>query len=264
MNFFTFLVAIFFSLQVHAAGPVCGPLVNPTTSSEDCPSSGLDAWTPPLEAQWTRDVDGQRSGIMNVYVHGDLDQLREALKSAGWIQSVDNNRKDDVQYLHAVFTYEHAILTEKDKKLSATYRKRLQSELNKAFTSVQSMPVSNEYYCGDLQTIAFEKNNNPLGGRHHLRIWVLGQKDNAGVPVLAVAASHDIGIVFDRSRPKQGFLNHKVESDADLERDLVVIDLKKSGAVAAEKQWAIKFSCPAPRDGLTSADQRAVDLTLKN
>ena len=95
---------------------------------------------------------------------------------------------------------------------------------------VASMPVSKQSLEGKVFRAAYEFANNPVGGRHHIRVFDTGRADDKGRPVWATAATQDIGIMFDPKRPEQGFMNHRVARNTDGERDFLGNALKSGGA----------------------------------
>jgi len=75
--------------------------------------------------------------------------------------------------------------------------------------------------------LVFEKQNNTLTKRHHVRIW-LRSEDTLGEPVWLGAATHDIGLNFDRH---DHVITHRIEGHIDRERDKIVNDLALTGRV---------------------------------
>jgi len=75
--------------------------------------------------------------------------------------------------------------------------------------------------------MVFEKQNNTLTKRHHVRIW-LRSDDRLGEPVWLGAATHDVGLNFDR---RDRVITHRIEPRIDRERDKIVNDLELTGRV---------------------------------
>lgn len=95
-------------------------------------------------------------------------------------------------------------------------------------------PVSNLYYTGRHQDLAFEK---PAGGsadqRHHLRLWEVLKDGNEGRPVWLGAVTFDRSVGFSRYT---GEVTHHIGPDIDLDRALIEADLQKAGMIAARYQ----------------------------
>jgi hypothetical protein len=89
-------------------------------------------------------------------------------------------------------------------------------------------PVSVLLLEGKPPDIVFEKANNTLARRHHLRLW-RRPGSFRGLPVWAAAATHDIGIGF--SDAERTFF-HRIDSRIDLEREKVADDLRFTGRMA--------------------------------
>ena len=75
--------------------------------------------------------------------------------------------------------------------------------------------------------LVFQKQNNTLARRHHLRIWRRPELFR-GRPVWVCAATHDTGISFNEQN--RTFI-HRIESEIDRERTKVVNDLLFTGLV---------------------------------
>jgi hypothetical protein len=90
-------------------------------------------------------------------------------------------------------------------------------------------PVSNLYVFGRRQDLAFEK---PFGKnasrRHHVRFWRSVELGRAGVPLWIGA------VTFDRSvglSHRTGQVTHHIAADIDTERDGLIADLHRAGAL---------------------------------
>lgn len=88
-------------------------------------------------------------------------------------------------------------------------------------------PMSDLFYFGRRQDLAYQKNSTDIKKRDHLRLWMSNQLALDGRPVWFCAASRDIGIGVSKYSPT--LITHKVEADRDLERDMVVQDLQNTG-----------------------------------
>ena len=75
--------------------------------------------------------------------------------------------------------------------------------------------------------LVFEKQNNTLARRHHVRIWAR-PGEFRGRPIFLAAATQDVGIFFSA---QERTFTHRIDSRIDLERDKIVDDLAFAGAV---------------------------------
>jgi len=267
-----------FGAQLDPA-PFCGPVRNPKVPPPDCRYfSGDKRFSLPTEAEWSRNVDGQRSGLINLYLHGSLESLMQDFIKAGWTESSEYDRKDNRAYLHAAAQFLAArealhIYGDspelqkklKDKLQDSVFRNRIEARARQVEEVIASMPVSDEYVCGKLQVAAFEKDNEVIGGRHHFRIFDLGQVDVQGQPVWGISATQDIGLYFDFDHKllKRGFLNHKIQFNADGERNKLLSDLESIQAVVDVVPFPVAFSCSAPGDHAYSKDGENLEIFLQ-
>jgi hypothetical protein len=83
-------------------------------------------------------------------------------------------------------------------------------------------PVSTEYFEGRQQDFAFQLQGPTVRVRHHLRIWRL----DSAAGVWVGAAIKDTGVLL---RPWTGTATHRVDPDADAERDFTVAALAAAG-----------------------------------
>lgn len=88
-------------------------------------------------------------------------------------------------------------------------------------------PVSLLTLEGQRPSLVFEKQNNTLARRHHVRIWARPGAFR-GRPIFLAAATHDVGIFFS---PQEKTFTHRIDSRIDLERDKIVDDLDFASAV---------------------------------
>ncbi len=91
----------------------------------------------------------------------------------------------------------------------------------------QAAAVSRLDLDGRPPDLVFEKQNDTLARRHHVRVWRWGQ-DAAGQPVWVGAASHDVAIVFDK---RDRAFTHRIEPQIDAERTRIVNELRLTGRV---------------------------------
>jgi len=98
-------------------------------------------------------------------------------------------------------------------------------------------PMSNLYLFGRKEDLAFEK---PIGHspreRHHVRLWRSAQMDD-GRPVWMGGATHDIGVELSHTTAE---VTHRIASDVDAERDLLLADLTKANQVLGTR-WIAGF-----------------------
>jgi hypothetical protein len=88
--------------------------------------------------------------------------------------------------------------------------------------SAVGAPVSTQYFEGRRQDLAFELAGPNARFRHHLRIWLL---DDTTLTWVA-AADQDVGLVVN---PFRHTATHRVASDVDVEREVVVRELEATG-----------------------------------
>lgn len=230
-------------------------------------------FTLPTQGVWSTDTQtGNRSDPVTLYVHGNLSDLEATLAQAGWT-------KADPQGWSASFHYIGAAL--KQEALSAIHwagehLSGLEVGLAGVFgvhlptpeptppphvDGVDRMPVSAQTVGGKPFVSAWEANNNPLGGRDHVRIWDTGQRDAQGLPVFAVSPVRDSGIRFAPDHPESGFLFHTVESNVGLERDKLLALLRANGTVRDLHEVSLAFGGPS-YIGEKVDDSKVYELTL--
>jgi len=139
------------------------------------------------------------SDITNLMLVGSEVQVKQIFESAGWFTA---------QKLSAVAKFETVKALAEDR-------------------GYNEAPVSVLLLDGKPPDLVFEKLNNTFARRHHLRIWARPATFQ-GMPVWAVAATHDIGISF--SEENRTFI-HRIDSSIDTERAKVVNDLLFTGRV---------------------------------
>ena len=95
-------------------------------------------------------------------------------------------------------------------------------------------PVSNLFYAGRKEDLAFEK---PVGKsadqRSHIRLWKVLDQGEEKRSVWLGAATFDKSVGFSRYT---GAITHHISPDIDAERELVETDLQKAGLVEARYQ----------------------------
>jgi hypothetical protein len=216
-------------------------------------------WTlPTTKGEWVQNASGRKSDPVNLYVHGSLDQLRRTFEAAGWKVPAAKTTPNMLRYgagavldetVRGVESLWHKVTGRKDKLWHPTAN------------IVATMPIAHLYYRGKPDVLSLERDNDPLGGRHHFRVFDTGQRDAQGKQVWAIAASLDVDTVLALDRPEQGFINHLIDKNADKERDEVLRTLHQQGAVATQRTVSLAFGKPAPT-GLHSEDSRVFDVAL--
>lgn len=92
----------------------------------------------------------------------------------------------------------------------------------------QAAAVSRLDLQGRPPDLVFEKQNDTLAQRHHVRIW--REEVAPGRAVWVGAATHDVGITFVR---RLHAFTHRIDPRIDAEREKIVNDLRLTGEVAA-------------------------------
>jgi hypothetical protein len=136
--------------------------------------------------------------VINVAFSGSEDLVRRSFLSAGWKNAEPLNRRS--------FGKAYKAFTER--------------------SGYEEAPVSQLLYQGRPPDLVFQKSLNSIAKRHHIRLWRI---DVGGVEGWVGAASHDIGVIFDR---KTFMLSHRIDSDLDAERQKILGDLAFADAVA--------------------------------
>lgn len=230
-------------------------------------------FVPPTAGEWTADqATGQRSDPVTIYVHGSLDQVETSLGATGWTQADPKSLSANLRYVGAAAKQEISKALAKvaqgidglEVGIGGAFGVHLHPWLEtqpRYVPGVDRMPVSNQTYRGQVEVAAFEKNNDPLGGRDHLRIFATGEKDAQGRDVYAIAASRDSGIVFAPNHPECAFLFHAVTPDVDGERDNVLQSLQQANPGAQTQSFTLPFG-KASKIGEYVGDGKAVDVVL--
>jgi hypothetical protein len=148
------------------------------------------------------DPAGNPGDRVNFVIVGSEDQMKQALKAAGWV-AVDKNVKQTI--------LEGAL---------ATFSK--QAYLTLPMSPLQLFGRSQDYgyaHAVPLQVAA---------QRHHFRIWKSPASVDGSI-VWIGAGTHDTG--FDRDQRNNG-ITHKIDPDTDKEREYIGETLLQSGLVA--------------------------------
>jgi hypothetical protein len=221
------------------------------------------SWRLPAQGQWTLDAHGQKCDPVNVYAFGAFDSLERALLGAGWTRAAANNLANNARYVGDAVEWagvkaEDAVARLLDRAPGA-HVPELQVAKDDAKV-VASMPVSQQQLAGKPFTAAYEFANNPVGGRHHIRVFETGEQDAQGRVVWAIAATQDVGIMFDPKRPEQGFMNHRVAADTDVERAFLANALKSAGA-RVEDQGPLEYG-PKNQYGYGPGDSKVAEAAF--
>jgi LssY C-terminus len=139
--------------------------------------------------------------LTNVLLLGTRDDVKEAFLAAGWTEA----RPLGVKSVARAF-------------LALAHRH-----------GYKPAPVSRQRLQGAPPDLVFEKQNNTLAKRHHVRIWSREERFG-GEAVWLGAASHDVAIFFDRKRRT---FTHRIDPRIDDERDKIMSDLAFTGRVRA-------------------------------
>lgn len=100
--------------------------------------------------------------------------------------------------------------------------------------SYKDAPVSNLFYLGRREDLAFEK---PAGTsakrRHHVRFWEVLDEGQEKRPVWLGAVTFDKGVGVSHFT---GAITHHIDADVDAERDLLAADIERAGMATAKYQ----------------------------
>jgi LssY C-terminus len=94
--------------------------------------------------------------------------------------------------------------------------------------------VSNLYYLGRREDLAFEKpDGSSADRRHHVRFWKALDTGEENRPVWLGAVTFDRSVGVSRYT---GAITHHIDADLDAERKLLAADLDAAGMVEAKYQ----------------------------
>jgi LssY C-terminus len=186
------------TLALAAPASVLAPTVlEPTPSAEEQAEIEALVARQPLRAVAAK--NGQPSDLTNVLFAGSAERVARAFVAAGWTAALPGGVKADSKAFLA--------LAERH--------------------GYKPAPVSLLTLEGQRPALVFEKQNNTLARRHHVRIWAR-PGEFRGRPIFLAAATQDVGIFFSA---QERTFTHRIESRIDLERDKIVDDLAFAGAV---------------------------------
>jgi hypothetical protein len=154
----------------------------------------------------TRTAQGIPGDPINVGLIGDNKDVLCAMQAAGWFPADPVTLRSSIEIVGSVL-------------LDRPYH---------------AAPVSNLYYLGRAEDLAFEK---PVGGsadhRHHVRFWKVLDKGAEGRPVWLGDATFDRSVGISKYT---GAVTHHIAADIDSERTVLASDLEAAGMVDAKYQ----------------------------
>ena len=154
----------------------------------------------------TRTGQGIPGDPINVGLVGDTKDVICVMHAAGWYPADPITLKSSIEIVGSVL-------------LDRPYK---------------DAPVSNLYYLGRREDLAFEK---PIGAsadrRNHVRYWKVLDQGEEGRPVWLGAATEDRGVGVSHYT---GAVTHHISPDLDAERALLATGLEDAGMVDAKYQ----------------------------
>ena len=143
---------------------------------------------------------------LNVGLVGDRADIVRAMHAAGWYPADAITLRTSVEIIGSVL-------------LDRPYR---------------DAPVSDLYYDGRKEDLAFEKPEGASADRrHHVRFWSVLENGVEGRPVWLGSATFDRGVGLSGYT---GQVTHHIAPDVDADRDLLISDLTNAHMVAAVYQ----------------------------
>jgi hypothetical protein len=157
----------------------------------------------PMVTRTAQDIPGDP---MNVGLVGNLSDVVCAMHAAGWYPADPITLRSSIEIVGSVL-------------LDRPYK---------------DAPVSNLYYLGRREDLAFEK---PIGQnadrRNHVRYWKVLDQGEEKRPVWLGAATEDRGVGVSRYTAA---VTHHISADLDAERALLTADLENAEMVDAKYQ----------------------------
>ncbi|HZR86767.1 MAG TPA: LssY C-terminal domain-containing protein [Bradyrhizobium sp.] len=154
----------------------------------------------------TRTAQGIPGDPINVGLIGNQREVLCAMNAAGWFPADPVTLRSSIEIAGSVL-------------LDREYR---------------DAPVSNLFYLGRREDLAFEK---PAGKsadrRHHVRFWKVLDKGQEDRPVWLGSDTFDKGVGISHFT---GAITHHIDADLDTERDMLAGDLETAGMVTAKYQ----------------------------
>jgi hypothetical protein len=154
----------------------------------------------------TRTAQGIPGDPINVGLIGDKADVLCAMNAAGWFPADPVTLRSSIEIVGSVLLDYH-------------YR---------------DAPVSNLYYLGKREDLAFEKpEGRSADHRHHVRFWKVLEQGEEKRPVWLGDATFDRSVGVSRYT---GAVTHHIDADIDLERKLLATDLEAARMVDAKYQ----------------------------
>ena len=154
-------------------------------------------------AMLTQTSQGIHGDPMNVGLVASRDDVLCAMHAAGWYPADPITFRSSLKIIGSVV-------------LDRPYREA---------------PVSNLFYQGKREDLAFEKpEGRSADRRHHVRFWEVLTQGEEGRPVWLGAATFDHGVGMSHYTAQ---VTHHISPDIDAERDRLTADLKKANVVEA-------------------------------
>ena len=154
----------------------------------------------------TRTAQGIPGDPINVGLIGDTKEVLCAMNFAGWFPADPVTFRSSIEIAGSVL-------------------------LDRAYPYA---PVSNLFYLGRREDLAFE---NPSGKsadrRHHVRFWKALDHGQENRPVWLGAVTFDRGVGVSHFT---GAITHHIDADIDAEREKLATDLENAGMVTAKYQ----------------------------
>lgn len=147
--------------------------------------------------RYTETLVGTPQEPLNFILVGREQCMLSAFKDAGWVKSESISFSSTLKLMKAAL-------------------------LNEAFPSA---PIIPSFYNGFPHDFGLQKvtGAGTVRSRHHARLWKLNYESDSG-PIFAGTASLDTGIKWG--------IAHSIDPAIDIERDLLVSDLEKTGMIA--------------------------------
>jgi hypothetical protein len=154
----------------------------------------------------TRTAQGIPGDAINVGLIGDDKDVLCAMAAAGWFPADRVTLKSSIEIVGSVL-------------LDRPYR---------------DAPVSNLYYLGRHEDLAFEKpDGRSADQRHHVRFWKVLEQGDENRPVWLGAATFDRSVGVSHYT---GAITHHIGPDIDAERTLLTADIEAAFMVDAKYQ----------------------------
>ena len=154
----------------------------------------------------TRTAQGIPGDPINVGLIGDEKEVLCAMNAAGWFPADPVTFRSSIEIAGSVL-------------------------LDRAY---KDAPVSNLFYLGRREDLAFEKpEGNSADRRHHVRFWKALDQGQEKRQVWLGAVTFDKGVGVSHFT---GAITHHIDADLDAERQLFVTGLEGAGMVTAKYQ----------------------------